>query len=282
MKPLSFQTSHEDTYTYRFISDEEGILVKRWAGWEDIGLWIDFEVDDPHWIRFNVSGTLSNRIDELALYLGLIWRLSKGLHRNGIPTYYRDYAAERLGKPFEFVNWEYKTEAWSADLDGQPVTHFEDHKFVPARSITGTRLSLTWAIVHQAGLFDLSSFQALADMQKETLNDASSEINLFCLNDGRKEMLLEELRRETPPDLSDFLQPGELFIDLLVGVDMGYLDAITVKSPVDISEQIDSLLADFHAAIQEYEEQIAKIGPADTVGYTKMLAKLALHPDMVE
>ncbi|MHB0937738.1 MAG: hypothetical protein ACYC6A_15220 [Armatimonadota bacterium] len=282
MRPFNFQAYHDDIYTYRYISDEEGILTKKWAEWEHIGLWLDNEVDDPQWIRFNVS-SIRGRIDELALYLGMIWRLSHGLHRYGIPHFFRDWVAKRLGGPYECVSWKYGTEAWSTLRNGKSVVHFEDSGFYRAHSEDPIIPSpSTSEISNQAGLFDLPSFQALADMQKETLNDASSEINLFCLNDGRKEMLLEELRRETPPDLSDFLQPGELFIDLLVGVDMGYLDAITVKSPVHISEQIDSLLADFHAAIQEYEEQIAKIGPADTVGYTKMLAKLALHPDMVE
>lgn len=281
MRPFTFHTSIEEgVFTYRYVSPVEGVIEKRWAGWGDFAAWADAD-DTPHYDDFNVINH-NGRAEELALYLGLVWRLSHGLCRYGIPCFFRDDAAKKLRKPYDRVKWEYDTEAEVTQENWRrPENFVQDHGFVRAQSQASYPDPTPAEEAHryEAGLFAIDAFASFADMQKVTLYDARSQVNIFCLSEQRKDDLLMALRADTRPTMQDILKTGELFIDLLVGMDMGFFDAITVKSVVDITPRLNAVLADFRQAILAFEARIVNIRSDDLVGYRDTLEILAFHPN---
>jgi hypothetical protein len=96
-----------------------------------------------------------------------------------------------------------------------------------------------WQKLHRnkAGLFRAQTFSELARLHEATLYDASSEISIFCLKADRHADLLAFLTGPGRPDLSKFLLDGELFIDIVLGIDLGYWDSILIKSPQNIEKR---------------------------------------------
>ncbi|WP_411977911.1 hypothetical protein [Streptomyces phaeochromogenes] len=113
----------------------------------------------------------------MAVYTGLVWRLTAGQTRYAIPAYYRDEAAQALGHEPVLVDWEYAIEA----EDPHAV---RDNGFVRGRSTADSRRPDTWKDVHRAGLFDLSTPRGLVPLLHATLLDASSEITVFAVAPG--------------------------------------------------------------------------------------------------
>lgn len=198
----------------------------------------------------------NNNTEEVAVYLGLIWRLTEGRSRHAIPCYYRDDAGRAMGKGCLFVAWEYEVDAEEPDPD------LRDKGFVPARSVVPIRPEPTaYESEHrsQAGLFRVESYDDLVAVTRATLGDASAEVSVFALAEDRRDHLVEGLRGRRPPELADLLTDGDIFIDLTIGVDMGYLDSLIVYSRDDLSDRLDHLAREYEAAIEAYEGRVPEV-----------------------
>ena len=57
----------------------------------------------------------NNNTEEIAVYLGLIWRVTDGLARYGIAMYYRDQAAAIPQREPRLIDWEYEVAAEELD-----------------------------------------------------------------------------------------------------------------------------------------------------------------------
>ena len=77
MRPLRFKRYFDGVYKYHYISEEPRVIEKNWPG-----LFGEWNSDRTPMSEFNVN---SNDCEEVAVYLGLTWRLSSGLCRYGIP-----------------------------------------------------------------------------------------------------------------------------------------------------------------------------------------------------
>jgi len=126
----------------------------------------------------------------------------------------------------------------------------------------------------QAGLFRIDSFERLVLLQRATLGDAASEISLFCIPSERKTALLHFLNSDQCPILADFLKPGELFVDIGVGVDRGYYDSILIKSVTDIEDRLQNLVKQYTQAITDYEGNVSNLKTMEDA--LQAMAKLAL------
>jgi hypothetical protein len=285
-RPFGFERWVDDRiYTYRHIAREGPVVEKNWPGlfqeWPDYGPTPRTEL-----------GVGSNNCEEVAVYLGLIWRLTRGLALYGVPRFHRDAGMARVGSPYSLINWEYDVE----NEEGPELGTING--FVPARS--SVRLwppPGPWEREHEnkAGFFELAVFDVLRDVLMGLMGDARAEFNLYALSSADYDEALADFQKSgplavtdlreafealrafeppvlpgamdtlaalqdpEPPRLGSLLGPDEMLIDLSLGIDMGYADVILIHSTTDLSGRLDPLVAEYESAISAYEGDIEEI-----------------------
>ncbi|MFE6553023.1 hypothetical protein ACFVHS_32160 [Streptomyces sp. NPDC057746] len=243
MYPLHFQASQtQGLNVYRYLPGREAAVTQHWPG-----LFQEWPPGPTPFTEYAVN----NNMEEMAVYLGLAWRLTAGLSRYAIPAYYRDDAEEALDREPVLVDWEYEIEA------EDPHT-VRDNGFVPGRSTADRRKPDSWGNTDRAGLFKLSTPRDLVRLLHAVLLDATSEINLFGIAPGsdRRTELVASLSGSERPSLRSVLREADVFVDLTIGSDVGYFDAITVASPADLRLRIDTLAIDFAQRIEAYKSRL--------------------------
>ncbi|MDF2700951.1 MAG: hypothetical protein K0Q49_2515 [Haloplasmataceae bacterium] len=55
------------------------------------------------------------------------------------------------------------------------------------------------------------------------------------------------------------LNQGDIFIDLIIGTDLGYNDSITIKTKDCIDDKLYNLTKDFSNKVKKYEEENSDI-----------------------
>ena len=249
MKQIRFDAAVENgVNVYRFMPGEDVPVEAHWAG-----LYEQWREEPTPWTQYAVN---NNNTEEIAVYLGLIWRMTDGLARYGIATYYRDEAAVILHQEPRLIDWEYKVDA--EELDPRR----RDRGFVPGRACVPIRPAPTaWQCEHaaQAGLFSVAGPRDLVGLLRATLLDASAEVVIFGVEPGpdRLTALTRSLSGAARPSLAAVLQSEDVFVDLTVGVDLGYCDSITIASRADLTARLRHLADDYHQRIADYE---AKVG----------------------
>lgn len=225
------------------------------------GLWEQEYSDDADlnpWCRYAINNSDG---EALAVWRALAWELTAGRSRFAVPAYYRDEAAQLRGmnrEAVQLVRWEYEV-----DVE-QPDWLTADIGFVPARACVPLRPMLDpWQREHAgfAGLFNVTSFRHLTDLALAVAGDATMEITLFALHDpGRATVLASTLNQAHRPDLTEILQPGDIFVDLAVVHDLGAGAAsyLTIKTP-EPTDEVDHLAEHFSEAFRRYTNQASRI-----------------------
>jgi hypothetical protein len=86
VKQIRFDTAVENgVNVYRYLPGADVPVEVHWGG-----LHQEWPEEPTPWTEYAVS---NDKTEEIAVYLGLIWRVTAGLDRYGIATYYRDEAA---------------------------------------------------------------------------------------------------------------------------------------------------------------------------------------------
>ncbi|MFE7072155.1 hypothetical protein ACFU96_18935 [Streptomyces sp. NPDC057620] len=238
MHPLHFQSSKEQGINvHRYLPGTRTAVTRHWPG-----LFQDWPPGPTPFTEYAVN---NNNMEEVAVYTGLVWRLTAGLARYAIPTYYRDEAALALGREPVLVDWEY-------DIEAEDPHAVRDNGFVPGRSTTDTS---------RAGLFALSTPRDLVRLLHAVLLDATSEITVFAVAPGqaRLEDLAAALSGASRPSLPLVIRDEDVFVDLTIGSDIDYYDAITVASHTDLRPRLDELANDFARRIETYETRVASL-----------------------
>lgn len=250
MRPLVFRhTRRGSLHRYAHVSGEDGVVET--PNWTVLaGAWPD---DGP--TPLSRHAVNADTTEDAAILLGLAWRLTAGRTRSAIPCYYRDQAARALGREGTFVAWEYEVDAADPDPDGR------DAGFVPARAVVPTHPAPTaFEREHaaRAGLFRLDSYVDLVAVTRATLGDAPAEVSVFAVAEERQESHVAALCASEPPDLEGMLGDGDVFVDLTIGVDLGYTDSLIVWSRDDLSERLARLAEEFEAAATAYESRVPR------------------------
>ncbi|MFB7244304.1 hypothetical protein CW362_24235 [Streptomyces populi] len=200
----------------------------------------------------------NNNMEEVAVYVGLVWRLTAGLARYAIPAYYRDDVARKLGREPVLVDWEYEVDA------GRLTAESRDRGFVPGRSAVAVRPRPTAREVEnagRAGLFPLATPRDLVSVLHAVIFDASSEITVFAVppGAGRLERLTAALRGPVRPTLGDVLGDDGIFLDLTIGSDLGNYDSVVVASRSDLLSPLTDLAADCARRVESYEQRLDEL-----------------------
>jgi hypothetical protein len=100
-------------------------------------------------------------------------------------------------------------------------------------------------------------------------------VRLFAVAPGadRRTDLVASLCGSARPSLSSVLREKDVFVDLTIGSDVGYYDAITVASPTDLQLRIDALAIDYAERIEAYENSLGDL--SDMTMFLRALRQLA-------
>lgn len=246
MKPFRFDHSMEDgLHVWRYLDLDGGPL--------EGGCYVDFDWPDDKPVPGNVAYATR---ESAAAYLGFAWRLAAPRFVFALPRWYRELTSDYLGREPELVNWEYDI----ADEEGDDPGALRG--FVRSRSSTpAPPHPLGWDVAHPpaAGLWSISSLEELLAAHRATLGDSSGETNLYCRADGDRDLLVWALRDREQPSLPAVLGPDDVFVDVVVGDDLGYADAVVVQAHADLSVRVDALAADYERALYRYEAALPEI-----------------------
>lgn len=253
-RSFRFEASLDDAlHTYRYLAEDERLFERNWKG-----LYGDWPEHGPTpYTEFAVN---NNNHEELAVYLGLIWRLTSGLMLYGVPRFHRD-AGCTSGEPYALINWEYEVQ----DIEDGNAGALKG--FVPARS--SVRIfppPSPWQRENEgrAGMFEMPVFSVFRDVVKGLLGDASAELNVYAVKDQEgADRLVGALRAAQPPRMSELISAGEVFIDLKIGVDLGYADVIVIQSPTNLQKRLETLAREYEEAIEAYERDVDAIRGVD-------------------
>lgn len=156
---------------------------------------------------------------QLQVYLSLARRLSLGLNCYALLPYSPDVAA--LWPAHIPISFRYQV--LNDDFNGLGV----DKGF--ERLTDGSPLML---------LLTLKDVMTLRSIPEDCLGDHASIVTLFLLHTGRESALKELLQSAENPDIAAFLKRNELFLHLICGKEVGYFDAMLIRSTSDITTQI--------------------------------------------
>ncbi len=234
---------------------DEPVVERHWPGL--FGEWP--EVGPTPFTEYAVN---NNNCEEVAVYLGLIWRLTSDLALYGVPRYDRDQAMRSAGAPFSLIGWEYEVENEIGDALG------EIRGYVPARSAVRVFPPPTpWEAEHagDAGFFELPVFSVFRDVLQGLFADANAELNLYGLTPKHEEVvkLVGALQETEAPRLQALLTSGEMLIDLSIGVDADYKDLIVIRSLDDLADTLGALVREYDATIAAYERDVEEISSVE-------------------
>src|SRR5690606_17777468 len=137
----------------------------------------------------------------------------------------------------------------------------KDNGFVQGRSCIPSRPEPTeWQKNHKhlAGLFKIDKYQDIIGLELATFGDATSEITFFGLHSD-KSKLVEQLSASEKPTLNHILNDHGIFIDLVIGEDMGYYNCITIKTKNDITTTLNVLTNDLNNKGLDYENNLSNV-----------------------
>jgi hypothetical protein len=87
-------------------------------------------------------------------------------------------------------------------------------------------------------LCTVSKLLPLTELPEDTFGDAVSWITTFGLKDNRTIALRNFLQSPRLPDLSNFLQEGEMFVHIVNSKEEGYYNSLLIKSKDDIEQTL--------------------------------------------
>ncbi|MEU1618539.1 hypothetical protein ABZ479_14730 [Streptomyces sp. NPDC005722] len=269
MLPIRFDATKGDgVHVFHYLPTLGTPVTRNWPGL--FGEWPEERTPFTEW-------AVNNNMEEVAVYLGLVWRLTAGLRRFAIPAYYREDAERALGQTPLLVDWEYEIDAEGLTPAARDKGFVRARSAVTPRPVPGRDGRCDSAC---AGLFPVAAPRDLVSLLHAVIFDASSEISVFAVAPGAERLgrLTQALRRDRPPTLAGLLQEGEVFVDLTIGSDVGQYDSIMVASPTDIGERVDALVADCALRITAYESRVdAFTGVPDFLREMPRLAGVVLN-----
>lgn len=254
-------------YSHRWRDVDGGLFERRWRGVADD--WT--EPGRTAWNEYAVNPTWR---EDVAVYLGLIWRLSAPLMLYAVPRFHREAGMRAVGEPYALINWEHEIE--HERPRDQISTHFAPAASSPGRGREGT----PWGqeAKDRAGLFEIVTFGQLRDLLKALWDHGpTSSVNIYAIpGESRARQLAQSLQQPACPTLSECLGRREMLIDLQLSNEYGEADVLAIHSTTGLDPVLHDLLAEYEAAITRYEAEVEDIEGA-TEFNNRMSALLALH-----
>lgn len=157
-------------------------------------------------------------------YIALAEFLTEHLNKYVILRISPYLANQSFIKEVETVNWKYLLLA--NDYEGLGI----DNGFINIRETSD----------EEHALFSVGSLLSLRELPEDTFGDKVSNVSVFGLTSNSVSDLQHFLHSAKQPDLSEFLQKGDLFINIISSKQMGYYHSMLIKSNDDIETELDA------------------------------------------
>lgn len=125
-----------------------------------------------------------------------------------------------------FTNWKYEME--SNDYSGLGV----DHGFVCVENSHAKTNRGRYVAV------PVISLRSLTLLSEDLFSEASTNVTVFGLMNGRTEQLMNFMDAVKVPLIEKFLQGPEIFIHLMCAKEYGHFNSIMIKSKHDLRDEI--------------------------------------------
>lgn len=261
---LNFESSVQNNlYEYRHLSIEKDVIKKPWNGFMQF-------VESEEWDRLHEQfGVSPYCCEEAVIYLSFIWKMLETRRVFIVPIFDIHAATKRLNKDYNFIRWQYNCTAEDNKL--------EDNGFIQARSsyiISPIRDEFQYRHRDYGTIFEINSLEELITLHNVLIfANAYSEMNIYGLSkEKRIEDISELLSSEDRPSLGNILNNDDIFIDLILGVDIGYHDGILIVSKSNQDTQIKQLTSRINNLIEQYESRSREI--KDLIEFKNELVRL--------
>jgi hypothetical protein len=244
---MSFKFSHskeDNINVYSVIFDDDNKLIKN--NWP--GLIKNIQEKNFEEIYDTLCIKVNENCEEVPIYLIFIWNLIKHLNVFVIPTYNSYDVLEMLNLEHAEIKWEYNI------IDSEGC--YNDIGFKLAKSIC--KINNRTELVEKTNIFNVKTFKDLMNIEKILMNgfETHQEINLFCsINHDYRDNLIKNLTDDKKPLLSNLLSNEDLFINLVIGTDLGYNDSIIIKTIDKIDDKLNFIANEVNYKIKQYEEE---------------------------
>jgi hypothetical protein len=242
MRPIRFTHEREGALFAARYEEEESALETTWPG---LILGGPEYVPDKWW-TYGAYG------DEYAVYAALAWRVCSGLSLYASSSYYGERAEALLKRSGEMVRWEFRVATESRPID---IKGFVRGRTQNLEVQNGNGPDI-W---DYALLFQINSWAELVQAQLATRGDAAGEVNIFALLEGRENDLASFLAQDRRPSLEKFLLPGEKFMTLCTGEDLGYSNVVLCYSVDDQRDVCDGCADSVNQQLARYEAKVSGI-----------------------
>lgn len=168
-------------------------------------------------------------------FVGLAWRLVGESQILVLPGWDPQHLPETFGAP-ALVQWRYEIDAEDEAMGGHGFRHwgFAKHHDVPSYKIEDWR-----SLAETLPLFSLS--------------DASDVTGIFGVNQPRRREIQRQLSSDRKPNLSDLLDPGDIFIARHTPRQVDpRIGCVLVVGHDDVIERLQRATADLNAAVGQF------------------------------
>lgn len=264
MKPLKFDIKSNgklneyllgtpyDKWLDKTVLDNKTLYDKLLNGYDN-------QDSDWHTLFNNLAYYNCTHEENIFLYEKLIWELIKGKFIYVIINFNTPYFLSQNDLPFDKIDWEYSIE-YQVNFDTKDAT-FLDNGFVKARTGWIKPPTPKWknSEKDKTALFEIHDFKTFIDVILTIALDDYGSINIFCLEEDRKDDLVSKLRKSKKPKLTEILTEKDLFIALLLGGEVDYYDYILVKSFSDLEPKLTELTKRLNEGGKFYEENVEEL-----------------------
>lgn len=155
-------------------------------------------------------------------YLALADYLTSHLEKYIIIRYSPYLSKLSFLNEIEITNWKY--EMLSNDRFGLGV----DKGFVNVEDLSKEACQLC----------NITKLLLLTELPEDTFGDTVSWVTIFGLNNNRITALRNFLQSSGPPDLSNFMEKGEVFVNVINSKEEGYYNCLLIKSTDNIEQKL--------------------------------------------
>tara|TARA_B110001469_G_C9548913_1_gene272379 strand:- start:33 stop:878 length:846 start_codon:yes stop_codon:yes gene_type:complete len=258
MNPLKFKKHRNGKiFEYHFYPKDDELIIgfkdhfgnneKLWKNWCD-------SKGNETFDKFNITNTTT--VENILLYMLLIWELSKGKELLGTGIWETDNIRTILKRIPKLVNWEYLLKH-ECIIENKYEKENIGYKKAESPVITQYGKPINETPINKTGIFKIKTFNELSDFLKAGFSDSSNLSNFYITNNIKHTTV--KLQSKNKPTLETLLNNRDIFLSLLIGQDPGEYDYLFLSSKVDLTEKIRPIIEKINKFSEYYISNIKTV-----------------------
>jgi hypothetical protein len=268
MKNFKFEcVNNGNLYEYHFFpKDDELIIQSDESFWNNKVLYKNWgsKKRTPYTLlKYGITNNAPR--ENILLYLLFINELRKQKEMLAVGHWGTDSIEDELNQKPRYIDWEYH-------LEHESYTNTflrNDKGFEQARSpvIIQYEKEINRTPTDKSGIFSINDFEDLVKFLICNLSDMSILTNFYLIDKKNENGLIRKLIDPDKPEIEKLLADGDIFVGLLVGLDLGCFDYLVIKSKNNLKREIESATKKITAFASAYINRIKYVNTeAEMIG----------------